>query len=313
MANEMPDISKYYDGDGTTTQFGVPFDYIDKEYVFVEVDGEAVDFTWSTDAVVQLATAPAKGTGNVHIYRSTLASSMLAVFSDDTPFMAKYVDKDNTQLLHLIQETSSNSAVRDDEITAAWEAAAEDLRADVEDQLGRTLRTPDSISIINASASERAGKMLTFNAQGAPILGVPSAGDATSVLTSLSAPAGAGLIGVEPKGYVQDAIHYVTPEMYGAVGDGVADDTAAIQAAVNYCLSNPGKFAIRGDRLYALSGPVYLRSPGLGFEMHLRGLKTHSSFPAAETWRTATPLIDIGTGGSGAPVGLNISLSLIHI
>lgn len=124
MANNIPDISKFYDGDGTTKQFGVTFDYLDKAYVFVEVGGVSAPFTWVSDAVVELAAPPPVGVGNVHIYRSTLASSMLAVFSDDTPFLAKYVDQDNTQLLHLIQETAANAAVSNTDYEAALEAEA---------------------------------------------------------------------------------------------------------------------------------------------------------------------------------------------
>ncbi len=32
---------------------------------------------------------------------------------------------------------------------------------------------------------------------------------------------------------------FVTPEDFGAVGDGVVDDTAAVQAAINYCMTDP--------------------------------------------------------------------------
>lgn len=54
-----------------------------------------------------------------------------------------------------------------------------------------------------------------------------------SVLGLLSSTAGATFIGASPAGTVQAALNYVTPEMYGAVGDGVADDYLAIQTMFN--------------------------------------------------------------------------------
>lgn len=58
-----------------------------------------------------------------------------------------------------------------------------------------------------------------------------------STLVVLAQPTGAGKIGLLQGGNVQQAISWVTPEMFGAVGDGVADDSDALQAAINACVS----------------------------------------------------------------------------
>lgn len=47
----------------------------------------------------------------------------------------------------------------------------------------------------------------------------------------------------------------VTPEMFGAVGDGVADDTEAVQTAINH-----GGIIVCGGT-YRITGDVYLRNP----------------------------------------------------
>ena len=44
---------------------------------------------------------------------------------------------------------------------------------------------------------------------------------------------------------------YITPEMYGAVGDGVADDSVALQAAINYCISNDVPMLGSGKYLFS--------------------------------------------------------------
>lgn len=45
----------------------------------------------------------------------------------------------------------------------------------------------------------------------------------------------AGMISLTQGGSVQDAIKYVTPQMFGAVGDGTTDDTTALNAAIAAC------------------------------------------------------------------------------
>ena len=54
-----------------------------------------------------------------------------------------------------------------------------------------------------------------------------------STLVVLAQPTGAGKSGLLQGGTVQDALIYLTPEMFGAVGDGVTYDDAALQSAVN--------------------------------------------------------------------------------
>lgn len=51
-------------------------------------------------------------------------------------------------------------------------------------------------------------------------------------LASTAAGKGAGLVALEQGGTVQDAVQWVTPEMFGAAADGVSDDSAAMTACV---------------------------------------------------------------------------------
>lgn len=50
---------------------------------------------------------------------------------------------------------------------------------------------------------------------------------------ALASPSGAGMVGLPQGGSVDKAIKWVTPLMFGAVGDGVADDAMAVVAAMD--------------------------------------------------------------------------------
>lgn len=49
---------------------------------------------------------------------------------------------------------------------------------------------------------------------------------------------------------------YVTPEMFGAVGDGIEDDTSALQTAINYAVQN--SVLLRADKRYAISDTIVI-------------------------------------------------------
>lgn len=99
----------FYQGDGTQTQYSVPFDYLRKAFVHVSlISDEKIeeltqgkDFT-VTDRVVTLA-AP---TGlKIKIYRQT-ATKPLVGWADASVLRAADMTVQSTQLLHLAEETS---------------------------------------------------------------------------------------------------------------------------------------------------------------------------------------------------------------
>lgn len=98
-----------------------------------------------------------------------------------------------------------------------------------------------------------------------------SVGDAT-LRAMLASPAGAGLVGVIGGGAVSDNIHVITPEMFGAVGDGANNDTSAIQAAIDYAAGN--KMRVYGTgRTYAVTSQLLLKVGIIEFaHMHLKPL-----------------------------------------
>jgi hypothetical protein len=81
---------------------------------------------------------------------------------------------------------------------------------------------------------------------------------ALATTADLAATTGASLVGLTQGGTVQQAITYVTPEMFGAVGDGATDATAALQAMIDYCYNSGNVRAevyLPGNKNYLVSDP----------------------------------------------------------
>lgn len=79
--------------------------------------------------------------------------------------------------------------------------------------------------------------------------------------TELGSAQGADMIGLPQGGTVSQGVDVVTPAMFGAVGDGVADDSVAIQAAMDYCQINNRKLVIPSRR-YRITKPLLYRNQG---------------------------------------------------
>lgn len=71
----------------------------------------------------------------------------------------------------------------------------------------------------------------------------------------------ASKIPVDGGGNLQQAIVIKTPQQFGAIGDGVADDTIPLQNAMDYCQINNIKFVIPSGR-YRITKPLLYRNQG---------------------------------------------------
>lgn len=99
--------------------------------------------------------------------------------------------------------------------------------------------------------------------------------------------------------YLNISITYLTPEMFGAKGDGISDDSAAIIAACNLARQLRLNKVI-GNKTYAISQSIPCTTgrdtqystgaPLFGFELYLNRVVIHDSWPELSTdWWNCNP------------------------
>lgn len=102
-----------YTGDGTTTDFTVPFDYLAKKFVKVSVGltvleggdygDTSKDYYFLDETTVRLKTAPQAG-AEVTVRRYTSATDRIVSFKDASILKAKDLDTASIQTIHIAEE-----------------------------------------------------------------------------------------------------------------------------------------------------------------------------------------------------------------
>jgi hypothetical protein len=210
--------SSAYVGDGATTAFNITFDYVDTASVRVSVDEVDVAFTWNTATQVIVSPAPAVGTV-VLIYRSTDITDPAVVFQN-----AGVLTSD------LLNDAVEQVLLKQQEIEDAQSRG-----------VNRNLRVSNGDTLAPIP-TDRAGQFLAFDEDGNPLM---SPGSET--LFTQDDPASSART-------VRDKLRdFVSPMDFGAAGDGITNDLAAVQAALNYACAH-GKGVDGGALVYAVSG-----------------------------------------------------------
>ncbi len=92
-----------YTGDGTTTDFSIPFTYLNKVEVKVFLDAVDTPFTFLTDQIAKLATAPANGV-IILIRRTTEIDAPITDYTDGAILTEQDLDNTAIQTLNSVQE-----------------------------------------------------------------------------------------------------------------------------------------------------------------------------------------------------------------
>ena len=109
----MADTITTYIGNGTQTDFSIPFDYLKKSFIRVTVDGTlltggdygdtSVDYYFLDNTTVRLKVAPASG-AEVTIRRYTSATERIVSFEDASILKATDLDTSQLQAFHIAEE-----------------------------------------------------------------------------------------------------------------------------------------------------------------------------------------------------------------
>ena len=123
----MADTIANYTGNGTQTDFVVPFDYLKKSFVRVYLDSSTLltggdygdtgaDYYFLDNTTVRLKTAPADGV-LVTIRRYTSATERIVSFKDASILKANDLDTSQLQSFHIAEEARDviNDAMVKDE------------------------------------------------------------------------------------------------------------------------------------------------------------------------------------------------------
>lgn len=104
----MPLSYQRYTGNGTTTDFSISFQYLNRAHVVAKVNNSLVTHTWVNDSTLRISPAPATGS-NVWIYRVTPKEAPLTVFKDGVGFREADLNRMVKQLLYISQEAYENA------------------------------------------------------------------------------------------------------------------------------------------------------------------------------------------------------------
>lgn len=293
--------------DGTLEVLDLSIKYMDKSHIFVYVDdvlveGSAYSYVWLTDTRIQLVPAVANGS-TIKVIRKTLTDEMWHEFSKGARFSTTSMDENFEQLLFLAQEYSEGIYISDfysdvdlhlkrilnlgDPIN---DADAVNLKT-----LKEYLPNADLIPpILERIAEEEAksaqiitqgltlgdkvitgfdGTTLEHNAwvhfAGRDTIGDGGGGSLRFLKGSTATANGVTIYAVTGGRLVREgwSVFGINVRWAGAKGDGVTDDTSAIQAAINVAVASIGGVFIPAGDYVLSSGLIVTSSVSIGGAM----------------------------------------------
>ncbi len=247
-----------YETNGTTGPWTVPFYFLDDSHlsvIYTDAAGNETTLTLTTHYSVAGAGDPSGGSvstvtaytvgGYITILRD-VPSTQLVDYTETDSFPAETHERALDQLTMLLQQ--------------------------LQEVVGRALvfSPSDTAGSSLPAAAARAGLLLGFNAQGQVLLSAPASGSAADLALNLAdttaATKGAGLLGFGDNqtyasgtaGLVLQGFVNAKAAPYNCKGDGVADDTAGLDAAEDAAFASGRALLIPGGT-YLYNGQFAVR------------------------------------------------------
>ncbi|OJX53638.1 phage tail fiber protein [Devosia sp. 66-22] len=228
-----------YLGDGSTTNFEAPFEYLSKTHVSVRVDGSEVPFAWVGTYTVQVTPAPANGKV-VEVRRTTPRAERLVTFSDGSTLVEADLNVSTLQSFFLSQEafdqgSASLGVTSDGSYSAGYRRIS--LVADpvADDDVATKGWTTNNVNsnVAEAIAARNAASSYASQAQTS----------ATSANTSKTQAAASAAAGDAARVLAQQHRDDAAASATAAAASKGQVDTAAVAVADNLALSNAAKTA----------------------------------------------------------------------
>lgn len=220
-----------YLANGVTTSFPFQFSVMSAADVSVSIrDASGVEQTVPSFSVALTSLPPSTGTIT---FSSAPASGLEVIPYLDPPFTQDTQFADGSAwLAGPVNDANDMAALRD-----------QVLRRDI----GRALLVPVGVSGSVFEPGLFAGKVMGFSAGGDPVPVAVSGSSDPSLRADLAALTGSTLVNTATGETVEQRLTGLrsrilatvrSPYDFGAIGDGVANDQAAVQAAVDYCIAH---------------------------------------------------------------------------
>jgi hypothetical protein len=222
----MATTSNTYTGNGTNKLFSITFPYLDTSDIDVYLNGVlqtiTTQYTFANATTVEFVTAPGAGVA-VLLDRNTDDTNLEATFFPGSSIKATDLNGNFDQTLYVVQEIN-NKAVRNDDPL----------------YVNKTYIDAQDATKVNKSGDSMSGALAMG---GNKITGLGTTSNPTDAATKQYVDDNALLYSGSPA-FTQDGTGAVTRSWssklkdvvsvkdFGAVGDGVADDTAAFAAAL---------------------------------------------------------------------------------